>query len=169
MYNYSGTSSQIAGVLIAIYLTFFGVYLFTLLAAYIVNSIAFMSFFRKVGVKPWIAWVPVYSVWVRLEIGGLKGWYSLFALIPGGSIATVVLGGISDYHTGIAFRKDNGFVALALLLPFVWAFLLGGKNAVYEPGLLAASGRPAPLAGFGSVLPNFANANYQAPPTAPTF
>ena len=120
------------------------------LAYYVVMSLALSSFFHKVGVESWIAWVPFYSIWKWLEVGGQKGIWSLLALIPYGGIVTSVFLCIGMYRTGIAFRKDVGFLVLGIFLPFVWAFILGGRNEVYQPELLAQAGYPPPLAGYGS-------------------
>jgi hypothetical protein len=37
---------------------------------------------------------------------------------------------------------------------------------VYEPELITAAGYPPPRAGYGSLVPNFANVDYQAPDSA---
>ena len=120
------------------------------LAWYVIMAVALMTFFRKVGVEPWIAWVPLYSTWKWLEVGGQTGAFALFSLIPYGSIVTSVFLYIGMYRTGIAFGRDTGFFVLGLFLPFVWAFMLGQKDANYEPQRLAFAGYPPPLAGYGS-------------------
>ncbi len=162
--------AAVAGIVILIWALVVGFVLLFWIALYVVNAFAFMSLYRKVGIKPWIAWVPYYNTWVRLELGGQQGWFALLSLIPYGSIATLVVAGIAGHRTGIAFRKDNGYVALAVLLPFVWAFILGSKESVYDPALITAAGYPPPLAGYGSARPNYANVDYvspAAPPAAP--
>lgn len=118
---------------------------------YALTAVALMSFFRKVGVEPWIAWVPVYNNWKWLEVGGFQGWISLLGLIYGGSIVTSIFLYIGMYRTGLAFRKDGGFLVLGIFFPFIWAFILGGKTTVYEPQLITAAGYPPPIAGFGSL------------------
>ena len=124
--------------------------MFIVLATYVVMALSLMSFFRKVGVEPWIAWVPIYSTWKWLEVGGQRGELALFSLIPYGSIATSVFLYIGMYRTGIAFRRDTSFLVLGIFLPFVWAFILGGRESVYEPQRIAAAGYPPPLAGYGA-------------------
>lgn len=148
-YDYSRSFS----LFVAVYLIVFLVSLAISLAVYVVTAFAFMSFFRKVGVQPWIAWVPFYSTWKWLEVGGQAGWLSLLVLVPhGGSVATLVFLGIGISRTGIAFRKPGAaYVVLGILLPFAWAFILGGKNEVYQPELLTQAGYPAPRAGYGAV------------------
>jgi hypothetical protein len=133
------------------------------LAIYVVMAIALMTFFRKVGVKPWIAWVPFYNTWVWLEVGGQRGWLVLLSIVPYAGIVTTVFLYIGMYRTGLAFRKPGAFLVLGIFLPFVWAFILGSRAEVYEPQLITAAGYPPPLAGYGSVVPNYANAEQPAP------
>ena len=120
------------------------------LALYIVNAFALMSLFRKVGVAPWIGWVPYYNTWTVLELGGQAGPLALLSLAPYGSYAVLVFLAIAHHRTGIAFRKDTGWVVLAIFLPFVWAFLLGRDEEVYRPELITAAGYPPPKVGFGA-------------------
>jgi vacuolar-type H+-ATPase subunit I/STV1 len=166
----NGYYSGDPGLLIAAYFSiFFGVIVFSLLvglAAYVVTALSLMSFFRKVGVRPWIAWVPVYNNWVWLEVGGQRGWLSLLSIIPyGGTISAIFLY-IGMYRSGLAFGKTGGFLVLGIFLPFVWAFILGSRAEVYRPELITAAGYGLPLAGYGSVGYNYANA-WSAPGWVP--
>lgn len=120
-------------------------------AMYVVLAFALMGFFRKVGVEPWIAWVPYYSTWKWLEVGGQNGSLALLSLIPYGGIVTSVFLYIGMYRTGFAFAKDGGFLVLGIFLPFVWLFILGGRDEVYRPELITQAGFPPPLAGHGAV------------------
>ncbi|MES2171212.1 MAG: DUF5684 domain-containing protein [Actinomycetota bacterium] len=159
-----------AALFVLIYGIIIGISVLFVIAVYVVTAFAFMSLYRKVGIKPWIAWVPFYNYWVWLELGGQPGWIALLSIVPYGNIVTLVFLGIGSHRTGVAFRKGGGYVALAVLLPFVWAFLLGSRNEVYDPSLITAAGYPPPRAGYGSVVPNYANVDYlppTAPPTAP--
>ena len=135
----------------AVFIITFAVSMLFIVAFYVLTAIAMMGFFRKVGVEPWIAWVPVYNNWKWLEIGGFQGWIALAQLIYPGGIVTSIFIYIGMYRTGLAFRKDVGFFIIGLFFPFVWAFILGGKTSVYEPQLITAAGYPPPIAGYGSV------------------
>ena len=141
-----------AGAIFAIYAAFL---VFTLLFAaglYVLMALALSSFFKKVGVDGWIAWVPIYNNWKWLEVGGQQGWLALIALIPYGGIVTSIFLYIGMYRTGTAFGKDGAFLVLGIFLPFVWAFILGGKNSgEYHPEWFAHFGWPPPFAGYGSV------------------
>jgi hypothetical protein len=143
-------SSEILAIIFAVYAIIIVVSLLFAIAFYIVMSIALSRFFKKVGVEPWIAWVPYYSTWKWLEVGGQPGWLSLLSLI-GGSIVTSVFLYIGMYRSGIAFGKDGSFLVLGIFLPFVWAFMLGRDEEQYHPERIVAAGFPPPLAGYGAM------------------
>ena len=140
-----------------------GMLVFTLLylvAIYVLMALALSKFFRKVGVESWIAWIPIYAYWKWLEIGGFPGWISLLMLVPGANVVTSVFLYIGMWRTGVAFRKDAGFLVLGIFLPFVWAFILGGRSTEYHPEYISMAGYPPPIAGYGAVV---------RPPGAPMF
>ncbi len=138
-------------VLIVVYAVMAVIYLLFIVAYYVLMAIALSRFFAKVGVEPWIAWVPVYSYWKWLEVGGQVGALSLLLLVPYANVVTLVFLYIGMYRSGIAFRKDGAFLVLGIFLPFVWCFLLAGRAEVYSPELITQAGYPPPLAGYGSV------------------
>jgi hypothetical protein len=144
-------SGQVLALIALIYGVTIAATLLLLVAYYIVMSLALSKFFRKVGVESWIAWIPYYSNWKWLEVGGFPGWLALLALIPGASIVTSVFLYMGMWRTGIAFRKDAGFLVLGIFLPFVWAFMLGGRTNEYHPEFISMAGFPPPIAGYGSV------------------
>jgi hypothetical protein len=145
------SSDDTIAILLAVYAIMIGFGVLLGLALYVLMSISLMGFFRKVGVSPGIAWVPYYSTWKWLEIGGQPGWLSLLSLTGIGSYVAAVFLYIGMYRTGLAFGKSGAFLVLGIFLPFVWAFILGGKTEVYRPEVLASFGYPPPLAGFGAV------------------
>ncbi|MET4781901.1 DUF5684 domain-containing protein [Glaciihabitans sp. UYNi722] len=155
-YGFFAAYFAIIGVIIVISIVIAAAY-------YVVMAIALSTFFRKVGVKPWIAWVPFYNNWVWLEVGGQRGWLSLLSIVPYGGIVSAVFLYIGMYRSGIAFRKHGGYVVLGIFLPFVWAFILGSRAEVYQPELITAAGFPPPLAGYGSVAFNYASTEQPAP------
>ncbi len=138
-----------AGVMVIIlaYLVFIGV---VLLITYLLTAITLMMFFRKVGVKPGLAWVPVYNHWKWLEVGSQPGAISLLQLVPGAAIVTTVFLIIGMHRTGIAFGKDAGWLVLGIFLPWLWCILISQPSEQYRPERLAAAGYPPPLAGIGS-------------------
>jgi len=147
-YPTGGDTAAGVMVIIIVYAVFLGV---ILLIGYLLKSITLMLFFRKVGVTPGLAWVPIYSTWKWLEVGGQLGAFSLFALIPYGGIVTTVFLAIGMYRSDIAFRKDTAWVVLGIFLPWLWCILLSRPEETYQPELIAAAGYPPPRAGYGAV------------------
>ena len=121
------------------------------LAGYVVWSLALMSLFRKVGIPLWKAWVPYVQTWTLLRLGGQNGNWLWLVFVPYGSIVTSVFLYIGMHRIGIAFGKDSGMLVLGIFLPFVWAFMLGARDELYQPQLLAWHGYPPPLEGYGSM------------------
>ena len=150
MLHESGPDAAFWVAFIAMLAISIGITLVLVLASYIVTAFALMSLFRKVGVRPWIGWVPYYNTWTVLELGGQPGPLALLSLVPYGNYVVIVFLAIAHHRTGIAFRKDTGWVVLAIFLPFVWAFLLGRPEEEYRPELITAAGYPPPKVGFGA-------------------
>jgi len=149
----SGPAVAFWVVFLAVFAISIGIALVLALALYVVNAFALMSLFRKVGVQPWIGWVPYYNTWTVLELGGQPGPLALLSLVPYGSYVVLVFLAIAHHRTGIAFGKDTSWVVLAIFVPFVWAFLLGREGEVYRPELITAAGYPPPKVGFGAPPP----------------
>lgn len=152
--SYGGSGAEwsiLAGIFFVIWFAVLAFTVFVVLVVYVLNGFAFMRLFRKVGIEPWAAWVPIFINWRLLELGGQPGWMSLLALVSPGAIVTAVFEAIGSHRIGIAFRKPNSYVVLFIFLPFVWAFILGSDNEVYEPDLIRQAGYTPPLAGVGSV------------------
>jgi hypothetical protein len=146
------TDQEFVALALTITLITVGITLIFALALYVLMALALSQFFAKVGIRPWVAWGPYYGTWKWLEVGGQKGALALVSLIPYGSVVTSVFLYIGMYRTGFAFRKDSGFLVLGIFLPFVWLFMLGAKESVYEPELVVQAGFPPPLAGYGSAV-----------------
>jgi len=122
-----------------------------LLGGYILLGIALSLFFRKVGVQPGTAWIPVYNTWKWLEVGGLNGAWSLLVFVPGGFVVTWVMLCIGMRRTGVAFARTKRTLLLGILLPVIWLFVVGSRGRMYRPELIAARGYPPPRAGHIAV------------------
>jgi hypothetical protein len=123
------------------FFVFLGIFtLLLLLVVYVVNSIFLAKVFKKAGEEGWKAWVPVYNLWVLLELGEQPGWVSLLllpAFIPfiGALIALVpaVYSAIAAYKIGLKFGKEDAFVLLYIFLPLVWVIWLAvDSKAVWK-------------------------------------
>ena len=125
---YDSTSSAdpavVAGLMIA-YLLFF-------IVGYVVLAIFLGKIFKKAGVKPWVAWVPVYNSWKLLEIGGQQGFWAVLSFIPIINIVAAVYTYIAMYHIGKKLGKDGAFVVLAIFLPLVWLIWLAVDKSTWN-------------------------------------
>lgn len=90
-------------------------------AMYVFIAICLQRIFKKAGVEnTWAAWVPFYSHWKLLEVGGQPGYWAVLALIPLVGIASAVFTFISQYNIGKSLGKGGEFVLFAIFLPYVW-------------------------------------------------
>lgn len=117
---------------------------------YVLIALPLAALFSKAGVEPWKAWVPFYSTYTWLQLGGQNGHWVWLSLVPYGSVVTSVFLYIGMYRTGIAFGKDSGFLVLGIFLPIVWLFILGFGKDEYHPERIAQAGYGGPLVGFGA-------------------
>lgn len=102
---------------------------------YVINAIFLGKIFKKAGVESWIAWVPFYNTWKMLEIGGQKGAYIFFVLIPFvGSLIFTVFSIIAMYNIGLKLGKSGAFVLLAIFLPIVWVIWLAIDDSKWNDG-----------------------------------
>ena len=117
---------------------------------YVLIAIPLAALFGKAGIEPWKAWVPFFSTYTWLQLGGQNGHWVWLSLVPYGSVVTSVFLYIGMHRTGIAFGKDSAFLVLGILLPFVWLFMLGFGKDEYRPERIAQAGYGGPLVGHGS-------------------
>ena len=135
------------------------VYLVVLLGSYALFSWMLARIFRKAGVEPWKAWVPVYNLWVLLEMGGQAGWWAVLTLVPVANVAALVFFCIAIYHLDAGFGKPGaGWLVLYLFLPVVWMIILAFDDSRWDPARMEVAPlyganvpfpgvRPAPAAG----------------------
>ncbi len=132
----SGSSNATDGIalMMASLGAFMGVIIIGILigciVAYAVYAIILGKIFKKAGVKPSIAWIPVYNSWKFLEIGDQKGFWSLFVFIfpP----ITTVFTYISMYHIGKKLGKEDWFLAVAILVTPIWFLILAFDKSVWN-------------------------------------
>lgn len=96
--------------------------------------------FKKAGIAPWRAWVPIYNNWVFLELGGFKGYLillGLFAWIPFlgivATIALIVVMLLAAYRIGAGFDKGPWWTVLYFFFPVIWLGILAFGSDYYNP------------------------------------
>lgn len=106
--------------------------------AYVINSFLLSRIFKKAGVKPWIAWVPFYSMWKLLEIGGQQGFWAILSVIPIINIVSAVFMYIAMYHIGLRLGKSGVWVVLAIFCGVVWMAILAFDSSKWSKKKITA-------------------------------
>ena len=91
---------------------------------YAIFSYFLSRIFKKAGTPAWIAWVPVYSNWKMLELGGQHGAWSIVALIPFVGIAGTVFLYIAAHNISLKLGYDVLMTVVAILLMPVWYIIM---------------------------------------------
>ncbi len=60
------------------------------LVIHIILAICLGKIFKKARLKSWKAWVPIYNLWVFLELGKQKRYWAILAPIPAINLITVI-------------------------------------------------------------------------------
>ncbi|MFC0196967.1 DUF5684 domain-containing protein, partial [Microbacterium arthrosphaerae] len=118
--NATDASAAILGSLISL-LLFAGLYVWT--------ALALSAVFRKSGVEPWQAWVPILNLIVLLRLAGLSPWLVVLAFIPIVNLAFLVAWAIALYRVNAAFGHGVGMTVLGILAFPVWASIVGWGSA----------------------------------------
>lgn len=142
-------------------------YLIATIALYVITSLALSRIFKKAGVEGWKAWVPVYNMWVMLELGGQQGFWAVLMFVPFVNIAAIIIMFIAMYHIGLKLGKPGAFVLVAIFLNLVWYIWLAVDKSTWNESAGAPRiGTPHPA---GPVTPQpsapTSNDNQSTPPT----
>lgn len=98
---------------------------FISIALAIVNLIAAIKIYKKLGLPGWGAIVPIYGQWILLKAVDLPGWFSILPVANG--IALIV----ANYRLAGKFGKGSGFgLGLVFLTPIFYMILGFGKASV---------------------------------------
>lgn len=139
------------------------VFMLITLAFYVVYAVFLGKIFKKSGVSPYKAWIPIYNTWKTLEIGGQQGFWAILGLLPVINVVTAVLTYLAIHNINKKLGYEISMTILAILLPFIWVIVAGlSKNSWNDslgdprtdtPDITTASSQQS---------------NYQsAPPTSP--
>jgi hypothetical protein len=96
---------------------------------YVWMALALSAVFRKSGVEPWKAWVPILNTIVLLQLAGFSPWLVVLAFIPIVNLAFLVIFAIALYRVNVAFGYGIGMTVLGFLLLPVWASIVGWGSA----------------------------------------
>jgi hypothetical protein len=101
--------------------------------------------FVKAGKPGWGVLIPIYNVFLFLDIAGRPAWWFVLLLIP---VVSLVICIILAMDVAKKFGKGGGFGIGLLILPFIFYPVLGFGSAQYEGG--GGGGEPAPPADEGA-------------------
>lgn len=104
---------------------------------YVVQIVGLWKVFAKAGQPGWAALVPLYNVWVLIQIVGRPQWWFLLLLVPGvnGIVAIILM-----WDLAAAFGKEFGFFLGLVLLTPIFTTILGFGTAQYRGPVAARSG-----------------------------
>lgn len=151
--DYSSDYTYSESIFAGIGLIFLVVYL-----AIIVLAIAGMwRTFEKAGQPGWAAIIPIYNIYIMIQIVGKPTIWLLWCLLPCVNFV------FSIWLTNLmskSFGKEEGFTVGLVLLPFIFWPILGFSSATY----LGPSAEEAKM-GFGN--PFDPNHPFNQPPNNP--
>jgi len=116
------------GFLTAIYSITFSCVGLLLFIAYVAGL---WMIFNKAGEAGWKAIIPIYNLWVLLEIVGRPGWWIILFFIP---IVNVIIWIFVALDLSKSFDKSGWYALGILLLPWLFLVILGlGEAQYYGP------------------------------------
>lgn len=128
-YDYSSSSELSGGALAAIIAFMSAWFLFGLILA-IVVLIGGWKVFEKAKKPGWAVLIPIYNIWVLLEIVGRPAWWLILFFVP---FLNVIASIVVALDLAKAFRKDVLFAILGLMLfSPIGILILGFGDAKYH-------------------------------------
>jgi hypothetical protein len=98
------------------------------LAILVLIIAGFWKVFTKAGHPGWAAIIPIYNVYILLQIAGRPGWWLLLFLIP---LVNVVIAILVAIDVAKAFGKGVGFGLGLAFLGFIFYPILGFGSDTY--------------------------------------
>ena len=114
---YSNGGGGVPGIIMLIYL-----------AVAILVIVAMWKVFTKAGQPGWASIIPIYNLFVMLQIAGKPGWWILLFLIPGVNLVIAILMYIAFAEK---FGKGAGFGIGLTFLSFIFLPILAFSDAKY--------------------------------------
>lgn len=99
------------------------------LAIIIIMLAGMWKTFEKADKPGWAAIIPIYNVYVLLQIVGRPGWWLILFLIP---VVNFIIGLLVTYELAQAFGKGIGYTLGLIFLGFIFWPLLGFGDARYQ-------------------------------------
>ncbi len=94
----------------------------------IIEIVAMWKIFTKAGKPGWAVLIPIYNIYVLMDIVGRPWWYLLLLLVP---LVNVVIAIMLVFDLAKSFGKGTGFALGLLFLQFIFILILGFGKAEY--------------------------------------
>lgn len=104
---------------------------------------AMARLFPRIGLPAGQGWIPLWNEWRLIGRAGLPGWVVILYLVPVANIVPVIFRTIAQHRIGREAGVGGGYTVLGLLIPPLWATLLGS--------VIGPQGLHAQPASFGRV------------------
>lgn len=100
-------------------------FLIFMVALYALGAWSLGTVFKKAGVAPWKAWVPIYSTIILFKMGDQNPLWLLTIVIPLVNVVAAIFTIIAVHNVNLKFGRGGGMTFLYIFLPFVWSLILG--------------------------------------------
>lgn len=95
---------------------------------FVVTVIGWVRVFQKAGRGWWEAIVPIYNIYILMQITGNKGWWTILFFIP---VINIIVGAIVLMDLARKFGKSGWFAVGLFFFPFIFYPILGLGDDVY--------------------------------------
>ncbi len=85
--------------------------------------------YEKAGEAGWKGIIPIYNIWVLMEIIGRPGWWLILFFIP---VLGTIIWIIVCLDLAKSFDHGPGFAIGLMILPFIFFILLGWGESQYQ-------------------------------------
>lgn len=140
-YSSNVSPTETAGFL-AFIAAYIGFILMISIGIYVITSIATMKLFKKAGLPGWKAWVPFYSNWLFLELGGYNGALIFLMFVPFfGGIALLVAMCLAANEISKKLDKSDIFILFPLgvitggITTIIWYCIAGFGKSTWNDSL----------------------------------
>ena len=103
-----------------------GIVVIIYLAILIFQIVALWKVFVKAGQPGWAIIIPIYNIYVLLQIAGKPGWWLLLLFIP---VVNIVINALMYIEIANNFGKGIGFAIGLFLLPIIFFPILAFSDA----------------------------------------
>ena len=121
--DYSGGSAVSSAALVVLFLIWASVAILMIASMWRV--------FTKAGQPGWAVLIPIYNLYVLLQVAGKPGWWLLLLLIP---FVNFIIGIIVAVGVAQNFGKGTGFALGLIFLPVIFYPILAFGSAQYTGG-----------------------------------